>query len=246
MRSNSISRFDQQAHTYQAHAKVQREFADWLAEWLPMTAEATALELGAGSGFFTRHATRAFSTLVASDISPRMIAEGQKECPGARWTLADAWNLAIEPGQFDAILSASLLQWCPQPTQIMEQWRKLLRKGDSMLHGFYIAPTLPELATLLDAEMFPFAWKTAEDWECDFRAAGFEISRAEKVTRVFHHSSSMELLRDLHRSGAVGNVRMPPGALRFLLNEYDIRFGVGTEGGVYSSWTFYRIETRVR
>jgi hypothetical protein len=47
--------FDRRAAQYEQHAPVQREAAAWLAEWLPEKIESPALEVGAGTGLFTRH-----------------------------------------------------------------------------------------------------------------------------------------------------------------------------------------------
>ena len=47
--------FDRRASVYEEHAPVQREAAAWLAEWLPETIGGPVLEVGAGTGLFTRH-----------------------------------------------------------------------------------------------------------------------------------------------------------------------------------------------
>ena len=75
--------FDRRASDYERHAPVQREAAQWLAEWLPGEIEHPALELGAGTGLFTRHLVGRTKRLVASDIAPRMVQAGIDRLPDA-------------------------------------------------------------------------------------------------------------------------------------------------------------------
>jgi alkylation response protein AidB-like acyl-CoA dehydrogenase len=69
------SAFDRHAGRYDTHATVQREAAAWLAEWLPQIIDGHALELGAGTGLFTRHLATRATQLVATDTAMKVTTQ---------------------------------------------------------------------------------------------------------------------------------------------------------------------------
>ena len=243
MASPSV-RFDRHAHEYGAHAHVQRDMAQWLAEWLDPPSDMLALEFGAGSGFFTRLAQVGFPRLIATDCAPRMLALGQAVLPQVSWRLADAWKPPFQAKFCEAILSSSLLQWAPDPCQVLQKWREILRPEGVMLHGFYVSPTLPELSELVDEVHLPLRWRSHVEWEDCFAEAGLEILRCERLTREYHYASSLAFWRDLHRTGTTGRPGMPAPRLRQCLQEYGRRFACNPMGSVRATWTFCRVEAK--
>lgn len=234
-----MMQFDQRAETYAEHAHVQRQMADWLAEWLPAAAGGRALEYGAGEGMFTRRALPHFNEVHAVDLAPRMVAVGRERAPEAVWTQGDAWRGDGLSSEVDAVLSASLMQWCPDPEAILRRWRNSLRPGVTMLHGFYAAPTLGELhalqggATLLE-------WRGVEQWRAALVNAGWTVERMEAQEHSVRYCSALDLLRSLHGVGAVRRGGLRGTRLRRLIREYDQRHAL-PEGGVYAGWTYCRV-----
>jgi len=249
--------FDRRAGSYSATAIVQRHLIHWLGEWVaePTSAgNATVVEVGAGDGLFTALLAKYSSRLTAIDIAPRMVERGRRRLPQVTWRVADAWQLGDcagsvvlpEPpagrGAIDQLFSASLLHLCERPLEVLRQWRRLVRPGGRMLHGFYIAPTLCEWQSVT-SDHSPVRWRTASQWQSYFGAAGWRIHRCESRKHIQRFGSAIDLLRFLHRTGAVVTRRSPVGQLRRWIAEYDRRFS-GAEGGsdVPSTWMFFRIE----
>lgn len=235
------ARFNERADTYSQAAVVQRQLAEWLAEWLEpaeMLAPLSALELGAGDGMFTRRLAPRTGRLVAIDSAPRMVERGVAQLPHVQWRIGDAWQLAAEP--VDRLYSASLLQWCEHPQQTLRRWRRLVKPGGRMLHGFYVSPTLAEWESLAGATP-AVVWHTSAEWGDFFRAAGWEVARQEVRRHSFQFDSALSLLRFFHRTGAATPRGLGVGALRRLLRQYERRFRVGPLG-VVSTWAFCRIE----
>lgn len=239
--------FHRKAGCYDTHAHVQRDTAEWVAEWLPVAGEFGAcLEFGAGTGNFTRHLAERFTTLEASDHAPGMVAEGARLFPDVRWRERDAWRpedadgASGENGAWDFVASCSVLQWAADPVDVLTRWRRILRPGGRQLSGIYIAPSLPEFGALLP-ERRPFPWRTAEAWRESYAAAGFGAIRVETHTREYVYPNARALMRQLHGTGAtVVGAPLSAGRLVKLLRDYDHTYG--REDGVPATWTFCRVE----
>ena len=236
-------KFNSKAESYSRFAVVQHELAAWLSQWLEPADETRclhALELGAGGGLFTRTLTARFEHLTAIDVAPRMVEEGQSLLPEVDWRVGDAWHLQCEP--VDRIFSSSLLQWCEEPRRVLQQWRSLARPGARMLHGTYVAPTLPEWESISEFQS-PLVWHNQSQWEDYFQQAGWRVLRSEACLRIMEFGSARELLRFFHQTGAFVPRRAPIAKLRRMIVEYDQKFGLqNSRRGVSSSWTFFRIE----
>lgn len=224
--------FGRAAADYERYAPVQTAMAAWLAEWLPEEREGDALELGAGTGLFTKHAQPWGGRYVASDASAGMVAHGRTRVGGVEWR-----ELTAEQpggGAWSWILSSSMLQWVSDPTTVLAEWRRALAPGGRVLAGFYVAETLPELRGLL-GDAGPVEWRTHWAWREAFRAAGLRVTRANVARRSFAHGSARELLRSLHAVGAAPERKVAPGRLLAWLREQG-------ETPMEATWTFFRCE----
>lgn len=234
--------FSGAARTYSDHAAVQETMAGWLAEWLPPPDKRTgrALELGAGTGGFTRRLLPWKGELVASDASTDMCREARESLPGVRW---DVMN-AEEPtgGPYDRIFACSMLQWVDNPRAVFTAWRQALRPGGRVLAGLYAEGSLPELRGL--TRWTPLTWRLPVEWAEHLALAGLYPLRDETATRVFRHPSALHLLRSLHGVGAAPFHQFAPGRLRRILRDYDALHR--DEQGVRSTWVFHRFEAERR
>lgn len=239
--------FNRRAGTYEANAGVQRRGAEWLAEWIERgLPERTRMwELGSGTGFFTRELVKLGYRVLATDLAPEMVVQGRRACPDADWVIHDSWRLP--ENVCDRLYSSSLLQWMPTPEKTLRVFRAALRPGGKMLHGFFVAPSLRELYSLLPPEVLPLRWRTESEWLSAFEAAGFRILRAEARTDVAAYSGAAEFLKRLRDTGVTGaRKRLSAGTMRSVMREYDRRFSLGGERGasVGATWRFFRVEAR--
>jgi len=238
--------FSRRAATYAENASVQRDAAKWLAEWIDdeFLPRANIIELGAGTGFFTKKLVEKNLRVTATDISPEMVEHGKRACPEATWEICDGWTLPTDA--FDWIFSSSLLQWMPRPKETLRGFYNALRSGGKMLHGFFVSPTLAQLYSLANRDFFPLRWRTETEWLENFEQAGFRILRAETNASRVIYPSAKAFLRRLHDSGvtAVSDKKMPAGTLRNLLRDYEEKFSAHEIGvpAVYATWNFLRIE----
>lgn len=235
--------YESRASSYSRSAIVQRGLAKWLAGWLGnprLAAWQTALELGAGDGIFTRYAADRYARYIATDISPRMVEQGRRRLPHISWRVADAWDYTGP--RVDRIFSSSLLQWCPEPANILRRWREVALPGGRMLHGIYILPTLTEWYSLTDATS-PLEWRTASEWLQLFREAGWIVLRSDCRTYVQEFPSGRDFVRFLRHTGATCWNSPTFGELRRRITTYEHKFPArGLRGGVTSTWNMFRIE----
>jgi len=229
--------FDRRAAVYEEHALVQREAAAWLAEWLPEKIDNPALELGAGTGLFTRHLIGRTGQLWASDVSPRMVQAGRDKVPGAHWCVAEATHPPA--GQtYRWIFSCSLIQWLPDPAAAFRAWHRVAAPRARFVGGWFIRGTL---AGFFDAcpEAAPFAWRGAEEWRDILRETGWETEHSESRTYDRQHSHATAMLRAVQNAGAVIPRRLGAGRLRQALRQYDEEH-LG-ENGVTATFEFLRV-----
>jgi malonyl-CoA O-methyltransferase len=232
-----VESFGRAAKDYWRYAGVQMSLAKWLAEWLPEGRNGRALEIGAGSGEFTRQLLPWPGELVASDLAPAMCAAGRVALPRIDWRELAAE--APEGGPWDWIFSSAMLQWAAEPANLFAAWREQLAPGGRVLAGMFVAESLPELNALLGIDG-PVRWRTTDEWRETLEAGGLRIVRDAAVKREFWHESAGAFMRSLHGVGAAPVRRVPPGQLRRILREYDRRHG--GDAGVRATWTFYRFE----
>lgn len=230
--------FDRRAAQYERHAPVQREAAAWLAEWLPDHIEHPALELGAGTGLFTRHLVGRTKKLVASDIAPRMVRAGIDRLPDAEWAVADATEPPGDRG-YRWVFSCSLIQWLPDPVAAFRAWHRVTAPGARLVSGWFVRGTLKEFFRSCPGAS-PFLWRDAEEWNELLARAGWTVRRHECRAYVRHHNDSAAMLREIHNAGAVIPRRIGLAQLRRALRQYD-RDHRG-DGGVPSTFQFLRVE----
>jgi malonyl-CoA O-methyltransferase len=236
--SNALAAsFDRAAPNYHEHARVQAALADWLAEWLPVKRDGSALEIGAGPGVFTRKLLPWAGVLTATDISPAMCAAGRAALPQVEWRVMSAE--APEAGPWDWIFCSSMLQWAADPEKVFAGWHEQLAPGGRLLAGLFAEGSLPEWRAVA-GEDSPLAWRTAEEWCACLGRAGLRVVRSEVQPRVFEFPSARAFLRSVHGVGGAPQRRLLLGRLRRLLRAYEARFHV--PGGVPATWMFCRIE----
>ena len=230
--------FDLRSGQYEAHAPVQREMAAWLAEWLPWEMPGPALELGAGTGLFTRHIAQRSGQLLATDASPRMVAAGAKALPALDWIISDA-ERPLEGRNFQWILSCSLVQWLSDPARAFRVWHQAGASGATLIGGWFVRGTLGELLDVCP-EAAPFAWRETEEWLQLLSSTGWQPLRHEEKLAVRRHRSASQLLREIHNAGAAVPRRLGTGVLRAALRRYDETHR--NENEVGATFRFVRVE----
>jgi malonyl-CoA O-methyltransferase len=238
-----IENFDRAAEKYESHAQPQAAVAGALAEWiLPRERKGHALELGAGTGLFTRRMLPWAGIYTASDAAPKMVALGRQHCPAATWQVLDARTpTGVE--QMDWIFACCLLQWLPEPQEALRNWRKILKPDGQLAIAVLLPGTLGELQTILP-EAKPLDWHSAAEWRGLVERAGFALEREQEWEHHSIHPHSLALLRAVHAMGLAPHQAVGPGRLRAALRAYNEVHAA--PGGVHATWRAWLARAKAR
>lgn len=165
---------------------------------------ACLLEVGCGTGHFTRWFARQGLQVVGLDASPAMLEQARLR-NGTRYLLGDAQALPFEEQQFDLVALITTLEFVPDPVQVLREAMRVARRGlllgvlnrQSLLEGLRRVRGQHPVGVLAAAHRF----SVAELKRCVRQAAG---------TRGVH----------LHWRTALFPGRVPPWAVRLPWGEY--------------------------
>jgi len=92
--------------------------------------ESALLELGCGTGYFTKEIAKTGANIIAIDISPELlkIAENNVQCQNVSFKEENAYNMTFGDNQFDYILGSSVLHHLDIKKAISEIYR-ILKDG---------------------------------------------------------------------------------------------------------------------
>jgi malonyl-CoA O-methyltransferase len=234
----AVPDFDRRATQYEQHAQVQRRAAQWLAEWVPSRVEGPALELGAGTGLFTQFIASACDQLLATDISIRMVERGSRKLSKPRWLVSDA-NKPPTDCVYRWIFSCSLAQWLTNPQTTFARWRSVAAPGAHLVAGWFIDGTMQKLFEGCP-ETSVICWRSEQEWRDILQQSGWTVQRHDTCHFSLQHSSTANLLRDLHNLGAVVPRRLTTSQLRRVIRVHDQQNRV--DGVVTTPFVFMRVE----
>ena len=216
--------FSARAESYELHAGLQRAIAARLARFLPELEQPHVLELGCGTGLFSRHLVRRYpqGRFVMTDVAPAMIAECRRNLLGLSaahisYEVMDAGQAGGHAG-LDLIVSSMTLHWLADPVSSLERLRKFLAPGGILLYA------------TLGPESFA-------EWRAGLASCGLESGLADipplpGVVEEEKLAPDADVLSFLRRMKAIGGltpregyVRLFPGALRRAIRATDSQFG---------------------
>lgn len=143
--------------------RLMHPFMDEFIDRLQPSAEARALEVGAGSGVLTEALSARVDSLLATDFSPAMIEllESKMQAIGATnvsCQVMDGQALALADDSFDVATSSFALMLFPDRARGFAELARVLRPGGRTMVSAWAGPErLESLGILLDGvrEAFP-------------------------------------------------------------------------------------------
>jgi malonyl-CoA O-methyltransferase len=215
-RRSVAARFSAAAGTYDGPAEIQRAVARRLVEWLCSDGSAAEpdrlLELGCGTGIFTRALAERYpaATIVATDLSEDMVRAAQRNVGVSgriRWEVADAREFSTRD-RFPLVVSSCALHWASPFSDTARNVAALLAPGGRLVAALMVDGTLSELhaARLAVAPGVPPRSRLPTDTEVreGVLAAGLSVDRMECSTLTARHQSAGQFLRAIHEQGLTG------------------------------------------
>ncbi len=141
------------------------------------------LELGCGGGSPATVRLAERNRLLGVDISPRQVERARERVPHASFECADATELALEPGSFDAVVSLFMLGHVPRAEQapLLGSIASWLREGGYLLATMGTADADDVVdENWLGAPMFFASFDEAGDRRL-LADAGFELIEAKVI-----------------------------------------------------------------
>jgi len=219
-----VASFDARAESYEQHAGLQRAVADRLAQLLPDLERPSVLELGCGTGLFSRHLVKNYpeGRFILTDAAPAMIAECRRNLAGLgkasiSYEVMDAGEAGGHAG-LDLIVSSMTLHWLPDPATALERLRRLLSPQGVLLYATLGPDSFAEWRKVLASASLP--------------AGLAEIKPLQGVAeeqRLVPDADTLSFLRRMKAVGGLtpreGYVPLSPGQLRRAIHAADDRFG---------------------
>jgi malonyl-CoA O-methyltransferase len=249
--------FSRAAAQYHRLTEVQERVAARLAELLvPLPAPARILEIGCGTGHFTRLLRRRFpaARLCAVDIAEPMILQARQRLPdpGIEWVVADV-RAGLPEGRFDLVAGSSSLHWMTPLERLFPLLRARLVPGGDLVFSVMRDGSLPELREarrLASPRKEPRGHlpSTAEVTGA-LAGAGFRVLRLEEQSLVSRHPDAAAFLSALRQQGVTGGefsrgaVPLTRGELQALTTEYERHFP-HPEGGIRATYEALHIHAR--
>lgn len=143
MRACSLLRLARLAVRRRRSAEAYRAMQSYIAECTILellghgvdVSQCRVLELGAGRGGYSRTLADQAGLFVASDIFKDPVFE--EDCSDIRWEKVDVkTRFPFDDGSFDFIHCSSLVEHVPSPADLLEEARRVLGPGGSMLLSF--------------------------------------------------------------------------------------------------------------
>jgi len=250
----SIARgFGGASRTYDNASRLQKAMGDaMLAMIRGDFSPETVLDLGCGTGWFTRKLAARYpgAASIGADLATGMLGQARAASPNTTaWLNADAEQLPLADQSVDLIFSNLMIQWSAHPDVILAECRRVLKPGGFMAVSTLLDGTLKELkqawAKADPGQAHVNRFVSQEDWRA-LTASTLPGSQLQTESIVLPYQSPMALNRELKHLGAVfkGEERRrtvtAPGRFRAMYRAYPSSDAEGVLATYEAGWLYWK------
>ena len=233
-----IESFSKHVKTYDRHAQLQRSMAERLASLIPNSFPQKILEIGCGTGVFTRHLlARSPSALILNDIAPLMIEHLKNHLevpPNTKILAGNAERIQIP--KVKLIAGNAVFQWFQNPSNTLQRFHSSIEKEGYLAFSTFGPKTLEEFRSTAQLEG-PTNLLSQKRWKTLLTMAGFELLSFQTEARQIFFQNTQSLIKNLQQIGAAPLRILKPGELRQLIRDYDREYT--SSQGVYTNWELF-------
>ena len=233
-----IESFSKHVKTYDRHAQLQRSMAERLAALIPNPFPQKILEIGCGTGVFTRHLLARFpSAITLNDIAPLMIEhlKNHLEVPSDLKILAGNAE-RIQFPKVNLVAGNAVFQWFQNPQSTLQRFHASLEREGYLAFSTFGPKTLEEFRKTAQFQG-PTHLLSQKRWKTLLTQAGFELLTFQTETRQIFFQDTKSLIKNLQQIGAAPLRILKPGELRQLIRDYDEEYS--SPQGVYTNWELF-------
>ena len=220
-------RFSAASASYDAEAEAQQHIAArlWALAAPHLAAGADVLEIGAGTGLLTRLILEAQPrSLTVNDLylSPQVQELAHQFSGRVQCREGDAEHLEFG-GPFDAVLSASTVQWFADIPAFFARCAGLLPKGGLLAFSSFLPGNLQEVAALTGVGL---TYASAAELQGQL-APNFDLLAVEQGDVTLHFASPRHVLLHLRHTGVTGirSVVWGKNSYKDFVARYTARYG---------------------
>ena len=220
-------RFSAASASYDAEAEAQQHIAArlWALAAPHIASGAAVLEIGAGTGLLTRLILEAQPrSLTVNDLylSPQVQELAQQFSGRVQCRVGDAEHLEFG-GPFDAVLSASTVQWFADIPAFFARCAGVLPKGGLLAFSSFLPGNLQEVAALTGVGL---TYASAAELQGQL-APNFDLLAVEQGDVTLHFASPRHVLLHLRHTGVTGirSVVWGKNSYKDFVARYTARYG---------------------
>ena len=227
--------FSKYAHVYDKHAQVQKLMAERLASFLPNDMPEQILEIGCGTGLFTKYLlAQPAQKIFLNDISDKMIECMKLKLALPPYSQIIAGNAELLKFQMvDMITANAVFQWFKNPRVVLGRLKSYIKANGRLVFSTFGPSTLAELRKVAPLES-PALLLSKNEWCKLIEEAGFTVHLSAKESHKTFFPNTLSLLKNLQQIGAAPTQMTSPKILRQLIKDYDDLYF--TKQGVHANW----------
>lgn len=201
------SAFGRAAPSYDQHAQFQRDVVDKLLQRLPVSLIGKRiLDVGCGTGYLTEKLIQRGATVVALDLSDKMLEQARLRCGElATYYLGDAEALPFDDDSFDYVVSSLALQWCDDLSVPIRDMKRVCKVGGHVLFSTLAEGSLDELKqawSYVDQYQHVREFVTQKAIKIALAQSNCDGSQVDLAKMTYWYRSAFELMKDLKGIGA--------------------------------------------
>ena len=227
--------FSKYAHIYDKHAQLQKLMADKLASFIPINTPEKILEIGCGTGMFTKYLlSLKVKKIFLNDVSSGMIEYMEtKLClpPYSQIIIGNAELLKFQV--VDMVAANAVFQWFKDPGEFLKRLNSYIKPNGKLIFSTFGPASLAELRKFGSLES-PALLLSSSEWSQLIKEAGFTIDSFARKTHKLFFANTLALLKNLQQLGVAPTKMTSPRELRQLIKNYDNAYF--TKQGVYANW----------